>query len=233
MSRAASLMRLQQIDLEIDARRARLGEIQEAIAQDKGLAEAQQALSEAKGAAAEVQRALRALEAEGQALAQKAAEVESTLYGGRISNPKELKDLQDELASLARRRTTVEDRQLDAMEQAENQEAAEREAQARVLELEAGLHNSRGELADEQARIGAELESLAMEHEGAEASVPQADRATYEGLRKRKRGVAVARLVDGVCGVCGVAPSSSRAQAAGHGDELIFCGNCERILYGG
>ncbi len=233
MSRAASLMRLQLIDTDIDARRARLQEIQAALGADQGLAEARAALSAAEKALAATRHTVRDLEAEAQAVDRKAAEAEARLYGGQVSNPKELQDLQEEVASLRRRRAALDDHQLEAMLQAEGEEETRLAAQTRVNATEAELQSSQGQMLAEQGRLQAELARLGDDREVALVSVPAAERQTYANLRQRKRGIAVARLVDGVCGACGVAPSSSRAQAAGHGNELIFCGNCERILYSG
>jgi predicted nucleic acid-binding Zn-ribbon protein len=68
------------------------------------------------------------------------------------------------------------------------------------------------------------------EREAALISVNAEDRVTYDTLRKQKR-VAVALLSEGSCSLCGVAPSSSRVQAARAGGELVRCNNCGRILY--
>jgi predicted nucleic acid-binding Zn-ribbon protein len=86
-------------------------------------------------------------------------------------------------------------------------------------------------LTGDRTRLQVVLDRLAIDREAAEAAVSQDDRQIYQSLRRRKRGMAVARLEDGACSACGVSPSSSRAQAARHDDELTFCGNCERILY--
>ena len=231
MSRAANLMRLQRIDTEIDAQRAALGEIERALAEDGGLASARAAQAAASARLAAANNELRSLEAEARALDDKVAEVERTLYGGGVSNPKELVDLQEELASIKRRRATLEDSVLAAMVDTEAQEQIEREAQASTARLTASLSAAQSGLAADRARIESVLQRLDIEREAAEAPISPADRAQYAALRQRKRGLAVARLEDGSCGACGVAPSSSRAQAVRHGDELILCGNCERILY--
>jgi uncharacterized protein len=224
-------MRLQQIDTEIDARRARLAEIERDLAADQGLAAAQAALADAGKVLAATRSSVRALEAEAQALSLKAAEVERTLYAGRVTNPKELIDMQEELASLKRHRASLEDEILDGMVEAEAEEQTEREAQAAVGQVEGALGASRDKLAAERGEIEAALARLETQREAAEAPVPAEDRRVYQSLRQRKHGVAVARLENGACTVCGVAPSSSRAQAARHAVELVFCGNCERVLY--
>ena len=54
----------------------------------------------------------------------------------------------------------------------------------------------------------------------------------YEDIRKRRGGVAIARVAGGNCGACRVGiPEAVRKQA--FGDGLAQCPNCERILYVG
>jgi predicted nucleic acid-binding Zn-ribbon protein len=233
MTRASALMRLQQVDSEIDAVRARLAEIEAELAQDRGRAAAGARLSASQAALAATRRALRVQEAEIQSLAAKAAEVETRLYSGKVTNPKELQDIQEELASLRRRRAALEDQMLESMVQVESDESVEQAARQVVTAAEGAVQTANEALAADKARAETALARLLIDREGAEAPISAADRETYASLRRRKRGLAVARLDEGVCSACGVAPSSSRAQAARHGDELILCGNCERILYAG
>lgn len=233
MSRPQALMRLQHIDSEIDAQQARQIEIERALAEDGGLSAARAGHSAAQTVLAASRRSVRSFEAEVQLLASKAREVELKLYSGRVTIPKELEDLQSELASLKRRLAALEDQQLEAMMQVEGDEASESSARQQVERLDEELRASQSALADAKVRLEASLASLAVEREAAALPVPSADRHLYQALRQRKRGLAVAVLDEGACSACGVAPSSSRAQAARQGDVLIFCGNCERVLYAG
>ena len=45
----------------------------------------------------------------------KIEQTEASLYGGHVHNPKELQDLQKDVASLKRHLETLEERQLEAM----------------------------------------------------------------------------------------------------------------------
>ena len=53
--------------------------------------------------------------------------------------------------------------------------------------------------------------------------------ATYQALRRKKGGTAVAQMNDGICEGCGVAVSQSLEWKLRQG-ELVTCGNCERII---
>ncbi len=76
---------------------------------------AEQARAEEEAAAGDLkakQARLRVLELELQTAVDKARKVEQDLYGGRVSNPKELTAMQDDVAALGRQRRRIEDEML-------------------------------------------------------------------------------------------------------------------------
>jgi predicted nucleic acid-binding Zn-ribbon protein len=230
MSRAATLLQLQAIDLELDAIRARQSAIDAALGDDPTVQAAQRAMLEAQSQLHTARVALQTLEYDGQALAEKISEVGERMYGGAVTNPKELQDLQKETESLKRRRATLEERQFEAMVEAEAKELAHADQQRQLQTAEAAAARSHGDLLEERQRLQGRAQQLETGREAVTASVPGADRDLYERLRQAKRGRAVSTLEDGACTACGVAPSSSRIQSARQGNDLILCGNCGRIL---
>src|SRR3972149_4183611 len=93
----------------LDARLASSPAVQKAQAE---LAASQARVAEARGKA-------KTLEQDSQGLAEKIREVEEQLYGGKVTNPRELIDFQAEAVSLQRKRSGVDDKQLAAIEAAE------------------------------------------------------------------------------------------------------------------
>jgi predicted nucleic acid-binding Zn-ribbon protein len=170
------------------------------------------------------------LEYESQALSEKMGEVAARMYGGAVSNPKELQDLQKETESLKRRREALEERQFEALVEVEAKELAHVSLLRQAEAAETAAAQAHGDLLLERQTLLASAERLAPGRDAVWALVPSADRALYERLRLSKRGRAVSTLEDGACTACGVAPSSSRIQSARQGNELILCGNCGRIL---
>lgn len=231
MSRVSQLFRLQEIDLELDAHRARLKTIVEALSGSPAVQAAYRRMVEADGQLAAARVDARALEYDNQALSEKIAEVEKRLYSGTVTNPKELQDLQKDLESLKHRRAALEEKQLDALIKAEAAEAQKMAAQTDLQHVEEAATKTNSHLLDEQTNLLARVSQLEGEREAIQASVPADHRETYERLRRSKNGRPVSRLEDGVCTACGVAPSSARIQNARQGNEIIRCGNCDRILY--
>jgi predicted nucleic acid-binding Zn-ribbon protein len=230
MSRSATLLQLQSIDLEIDAIQARLKAIEAALGDDPAVRAAQKAALDAHAQLQTARTAVQALEYESQSLSEKMGEVTGRMYGGAVTNPKELQDLQKETESLKRRREALEERQFEALVDVEAREAAHANLQRQAEAAETAAAQAHGDLLEERKALLASRERLMPGREAVWALVPAADRELYERLRQAKRGRAVSTLEDGACTACGVAPSSSRIQSARQGNELILCGNCGRIL---
>ncbi len=213
------------------ARRRRLAEIQAALGESLVVRQAQAEVAAAQAELHRWQTRQRDLELEVASLAGKLAETEALLYSGRIRNPKELSDLQAELAALGRYRQAREDELLEAMLNVEEQMEALAAARRRLAEVEATAATDQANLRAEAAQIEARLKTLADERELHLMGISAADLAVYEALRERKHGQAVARIEDGACSACGDAPPSSRLQQARQSEDLVTCANCERILY--
>src|SRR5262245_44362951 len=100
MSAALGLYRLQQVDSQIDQIQARLKAIQQTLDNDVTLRTANEHLTAASGKQKEAEAALTLRESEVEKQRVKIQQTESSLYGGKVHNPKELQDLQKEVASL-------------------------------------------------------------------------------------------------------------------------------------
>ena len=66
----------------------------------------------------------------------------------------------------------------------------------------------------------------------ARQAVPAILLATYDSLRLRRGGRVVVRLDGEECSACLVAASPFTLEAARFGDELVYCSNCGRLLWG-
>jgi predicted nucleic acid-binding Zn-ribbon protein len=230
MSRAAALLQMQGIDLEVDTARARLRAIEVALGDDPAVRQAQRDLVDADAQAQAARVAAQNLEFENQTLTEKLGEVDRRMYGGAVSNPKELQDLQSESTSLQKRRAALEERQFDALLAAESAEVRQAESRHRLEQAEASSAQAHGNLREERDRLRANETRLLTNREAALPGIPADDLALYSRLRQSKKGRAVSQLDEGACTACGVAPSSSRIQDARQGAALVMCGNCGRIL---
>jgi len=231
MSQTQPLYELQQVDLEIQGVSGRLKEIAATLGENAELKRARKMATDAQAVLAKCRAEMHDLDLEVSSLSEKIETNESRLYSGRVTNPKELANLEEELASLKRWREKREEDLLEAMLATEEAEATLSDAQAILTQVSETWGAEQGDLADEQTTLQARLEELGNRRQSLIAVVGPEDVATYERLRQRKAGRAVAAVKDGVCEGCRMNPPSSQVQHARSGSELVFCNNCGRILH--
>jgi predicted nucleic acid-binding Zn-ribbon protein len=232
MSTALGLYRLQQVDSQIDAIRTRLTAIRQTLENDLELRAASQALSAAEALHRQATSALQQSEADVQRQTLKIEQNEASLYSGSVKNPKELQDLQQEITSLKKHLSTLEERELQAMLHAEETAKNLQLAQTRLADLEASLLAQHRDLASESETLQNTLEHLEAERKAVVATLPEQALKTYEGLRQHKRGIAVALISDDACSACGTPLTASQQQYA-RSPNLFYCPTCGRVLYAG
>jgi predicted nucleic acid-binding Zn-ribbon protein len=230
-----ALLELQAHDSAID----RLGHRRASLPEDVRLAELAEALAavdqlsaERQGSMATVQREQSRLEDEIDMVTGKASREEARAASGKVTSPKELTAIQEEVAGLKRRQGTLEDELLERMEQRETLEA----------EL-AELANRRDGFAAEQAEvtkardaalveIDRELDAERAARDGIVPAVGDRLRALYDQIRARQGGVGAAALLGNTCQGCrvSISPVELAAIRKQPPEEVKRCENCRRIL---
>jgi len=231
MSASFGLFRLQQIDSHIMQIETRLARIQKTLEDN---AELQSALGQVKSAEEDQlvsERAQRKSEAEAQSQQIKIQQAESSLYGGAVRNPKELQDLQADIASLKKHLAMLEERELQDMLQTETAQTAVKKARDELNLVQARLENEHHDLFEEKEALTGELDRFQSERQAAVSTIAAELLKTYEQLRQQRRGVAVAEVSDNACGACGTTLTAAIQQSARHAAELVRCPSCGRILY--
>ena len=229
MTQIHLLYQLQQIDDDLRGGKRRLQEVLQELQGSEAL---QQAQRQQEKAAAELQRARhqqKELELEVGSLVSKLQRSEERLYSGRLHNPKELSDLEHEVASLTRRRGGLEDELLELMVAAEEAEETEASAGERLQSAETQWRARREVLSAERDRLQAHLTQQLAAREELVARLDRAALAAYENTSRRRAGIAVALLHDELCQVCGVRVSGTVLRGARAG-ELVYCASCGRIM---
>jgi uncharacterized protein len=231
MSAPFKLFRLQQIDSLLDRARARLREIQAALEEDSALRAAQALLAKKDQELEEASKALRRAEQDVQAQRIKIEQTEASLYGGKVRNPKELQDLQNESAALKRYRDVLEDRQLEAMMTVEECENASTAAAEALEEVQKRVAAQNARLVQEQTGLLKDIERMENERQAAASSLQAPELRIYEQLRLTRNGIAVAKVTDRACAACGSTLSAALLSAARSPNQFTRCSTCNRILY--
>ena len=163
---------------------------------------------------------------------QRAARDQQRLDSGAVTSPKDLENLQREIASLAKRQGDLEDVVLEVMERRET-------AQARAAELEQRLAGVQAKVAEAEARRNSMLEEIdaegftaAKEREVIAGSVPGELLKLYDKLRAQFGGVGAAKLYQKRCEGCRLELNITELNEvrAAPADEVVRCENCRRIL---
>ena len=231
MSAALGLYRLQQVDSQIDQIQARLKAIREALENDLELRTATQQFTAADNTYKDAQRALKQSEVEVEKQRIKIEQTEASLYSGRVHNPKELQDLQKDVASLKRYLETLEERELDAMLVVETSENQSRIAKTQLEHVQSSKSDQNQDLTLESAALHKNLERLNTERQAVIRDIAQQAISTYNQLRQQRRGIAVATLTDAACAACGTTLTPSQQQTARTTSQLFHCPSCGRILF--
>jgi len=230
MIRGERLYELQNLDEELEHGQRRISEIGASLGETGALLQARRALATAEEEHRTWMTRTRDLELEIESLENKISSSEKRLYGGSVTNPKELSDIQSEIASLKRRHSALEDELLEAMVYGDQVEATLEECRANLEDTEAHWQADQAALQNEQSQLEARLEAVREERGKLRQSIDADDLAFYDKVRGRFGSITVTTLRDGVCGYCAVAPSSTKLKAIRSGRELLQCGNCGRIL---
>jgi predicted nucleic acid-binding Zn-ribbon protein len=233
MSAALGLFRLQQVDRQMDQSSARMAAIRSTLENDAEVQQALRQVDEARNKELQVQAQLRAAEELRQSQQIKIEQAEASLYGGGVHNPKELQDLQNDVASLKKHLATLEERQLESMLELEDAEKALQQAEDALQILQASRGDSHGKLIEEQKTLARAIERLQAERQAVVTDILAPSLQIYDNLRERRRGIAVAEVSDNSCAACGTRLTQALQQAAHSTSQLAYCPSCGRVLYAG
>lgn len=231
MSAALGLYRLQQVDSQMDQVHGRLKSIQETLQNDRELRAAMDAFSASENESKTAERAFKSTGADVEKQRIKIEQAESSLYGGKVHNPKELQDLQLDVASLKKHLVTLENIELEAMSALENAEQGMQTAKSQLERVQADKSIQYNDLTKESASLQKEIERLDSERKAVMSGIPQPSVLTYDSLRKQKRGVAITTVSDSACAACGTTLTPSQQQNARSTSQLFTCPTCGRILF--
>ena len=231
MSESLNLYRLQKLDTRIDHIKSRLDEIDQKLSDDRRVRRAAKKLQKAEVEATKIRIKLNQIMDKVEAQRIKRKTNQATLFSGKIKNPKELQDLQMEGEAIKRYIAQLEDEQLDAMIENEAAEKVEKQAQSDLKQAKGTAVEENAALLGEQKKLEGELERLLREKEAVLNAVQPEALKLYHQLRKRKRGTAVAAVVEGGCSICGQSLTPADQQSIRASNKLVFCPNCGRILF--
>ena len=146
------------------------------------------------------------------------------------SSAKDAQGIEHELATLATRKSELEDAQLQIMELLESAQQDYEKLKHQKQAADEALSRLEQRVSDELTDLGSQAEKIQTERRSAFASIDQELAAAYE--RKYTRGVAAGRLAGRDCGACrlSITATSFEELMALPQEELAECPNCQAFL---
>ncbi len=172
------------------------------------------------------------LEAEIHRLDTKIGEVNATLYGGTVTSPKELQAFQADIESLRRRRSELEDVELQILMGREPLDAVLVAGEADRAKLSADEAALRAIVGDVLELIERDVQQHTEARAEVVRDVPADLLRTYEAARTRNRGIGAARLESGRCAGCHLSLPSVELDRLRKlpKEALVTCDQCGAVL---
>lgn len=225
-----SLLALQKVESRADEARRRIADAPARVqALDTQLAEATAALDRAKTALAESQTARRELEKEAASAQQKVSKYKEQLM--QAKDNKQFHALQHEIATFSAEVQRVEGLVLERMLEGDELTAAVKRAETRLAADRKHVATQKSQIDAEATELSATLTALQTERAELVTAIDPRLLATFETVLKGRKGVAIARAVDGLCEACRVRIRPHLYNQIRSGTEIIQCESCVRILY--
>ena len=223
------LYQLQEIDQELESNEKALGEVTSQLGDSEEVIGTREQLAREQRLLEELGQKQRSVEWEIEDLSGKLAASEKDLYSGRIRNPKELSNLEQETKVLKTQRNRLEEKALEIMDQVEMAEKNISRISSELKALETEWHNQQQQLNANLEEIKSTLSRLKDRRQLLAAEVDPAAIEIYHQI-KRQRGTAVAKVEQGICRGCRISLPVTEVQQTRSGN-LVRCSSCGRILF--
>ncbi len=223
------LYQLQEIDLEIESAEQTLSQKVSQLGERQALDSAQSQLASEQQRLDELRHRQHSAEWEVDDILNKIAATEQQLYGGKVTNPKELSNLQHEVNTMKARSDQLENKALEIIDQVETAEKSVAAASSEFKKLEDDWHRRQQQLSDEIEQLKSRLSDLKQKRQQLSEEIEAQAVTLYEKIRKQKKPP-VAKVEQGICRVCRISLSANELQRVRSGNP-VQCGSCGRLLF--
>ena len=177
---------------------------------------------------ATAQKERRALEQQVESLDEEERKFKNQLP--QVKKNEEYQALLHEIEGTQGKKSDLETKILEKLEEEEGLNAKKPEVQAKLDGVKKEVAERVSRLEGEEASDRAALAELDKERETALANVSVATRSRYERIRASRQGRAVVPIINNACGGCFRNQPPQTLQEARRADRLISCDGCGRLL---
>ena len=222
---------LQELDWELSASEKSLAEVRVRLADDSALVSAKRRLEQLESQLAERLSMRDQRESIIQQLGEKQKAVEGRLYGGAVTNARELTAIEEERLFIQGQRGEEEDNLLELMVEIEDLQPARDQTREQLAQLETERSAEYPKLLKAEERLTAELIELRQARADMTPQIPPVALSVYETLLKSRGGQAVAKVERSMCQGCRITLPTVEVQRAKASQGIVQCNSCHRILY--
>jgi predicted nucleic acid-binding Zn-ribbon protein len=180
----------------------------------------------------ELARRQAGLESELADIERRTTDLDRRMRSGAVTASRDLQAMAGQVDAMKRRRSDLEDADLEVLEALDPLEKRVADLQERWAALDREAAELRTAIAAEEKVIDAQLAEVLEARRAAAAPIPPALMVTYERLRQRLGGVGAAALVGASCGGCHLTLSAGALDRIRRlpPDAVTTCEQCGRIL---
>ena len=222
---------LQELDWALSADEASLKEVRARLEDESEINAARARLQKLTAELDKRAPLRRTLESSLARLEERLQAAEQRLYGGAVTNPRELSASEEERRLLQEQRGAEEDRMLDVMVEIEELQSSRDATQELLGRLETDREAEYADLLQRQDALVVRIDELRRGRQRITPEIPVAMLSVYESLLKTRGGHAVAKVERGLCQGCRLALPTMENQRAKSSQGIVQCSSCRRILY--
>ncbi len=233
MEQLELLWRMQDIDLDIVGLQEKIecNPLQEdvQIAKER-LSELQVVLDREKGRRAGLRKQIKSRELDLNKVIADRTELHNKLYGGEVSNVRELKLMEKRLASLKAEQEKLEEMIFKLMEEAEGGQEEFDELKIQIVRQEKEVQHEENRLQQHLAELTFQLEQLQEKRTKILPLVESKYLDLYRTQCGRYQGKGISRVIDDTCEGCRMFISSAQRGLLYNPSSTVYCENCGRLL---
>ena len=233
MTNAKELFSLQELDLILERIRGETDKAQIELGAALGMEEMETALQEESERLLQVQSNHKDQQLEIESLRERSARLEEQLYDGSVSNPRDLESLAHEASTARAALERFDAELLELSVQAEESQINRDALEKQLGETRSAWESRQAELKKEIERNAKEREGVAAQRDKLASTLDHASLQMYDGLRRSKKGLAVAKVERGLCQGCRMSLPTQQLQTVRRGQTTVLCSSCGRMLLWG
>mgnify|MGYP001227254753 FL=1 len=177
----------------------------------------------------ELQQKATKLEADSQK--ERSESLNSQLYGGEVTNPRDLESLEREASNVLVIVEQQESALAEITVKVEEAQTKKSKLESKLDEAKAAWEIRRTELQESLKELNAEKTGFEGRRSKMTESLDPSTLQRYEALRKSKGGLAVAKVERGLCQGCRMSLPTHQQQRVRSGRQEVLCSSCGSLLF--